>query len=118
MLLSRRMQRVSNIAMATLIVAALFFGNCLSCPQMLLAMAGQHPGHGCCHHPAPKIDCHSQSLSHFVKAQGQAAPALVASGVVRAIGTAAMPALCVVAPLHAADVPPPDLLSRHSLLRV
>ena len=118
MLFSRRMQRVSNLVMATLIVAALFFGNCLSCPQMLLAMAGQHPGHGCCHHPAPRVECHSQSLSHFLKAQVQAAPALVASGVVRTIGTAAMPAPSVIAPLRAADVPPPDLLSRHSLLRV
>jgi hypothetical protein len=112
------MRQVSHIAMATLIVAALFFGNCLSCPRMLLALVGQNPGHSCCHHPTPKVDCHSQSLSHFVKAQTHPAPALVASGVVRSIGMAAMPTPPVTAPWRAADSPPPDLLSLHSLLRV
>src|SRR5208283_5328197 len=81
-----RMRRASNILMATLIVAALFFGNCLSCPQMLTALASQQPGHGCCHHKTAKIDCHSQLLSHFVKAQGgNAAPALATSSAAPAI---------------------------------
>jgi len=33
------MRRVSSSLMTALIVAALFWGNCLSCPQMLLAAA-------------------------------------------------------------------------------
>ncbi|MGO9011434.1 MAG: hypothetical protein ACLQPN_15125 [Bryobacteraceae bacterium] len=115
------MRQASNILMAALIVAALFGGNCLSCPQMLMVMASHQPGHGCCHHPTPKIDCHSQVLSHFVKAQGgnvtpmfaaaDAAPAIAAV----AVATLPRPAL---APWRAADVAPPDLLSLHSLLRI
>jgi len=112
------MRRASNILMATLIVAALFFGNCLSCPQMLTALASQQPGHGCCHHKTAKIDCHSQLLSHFVKAQGgNAAPALATSSAAPAIEPS-MLARPAVAPWRVADVSPPDLLSLHSLLRV
>jgi hypothetical protein len=112
------MRQVSNILMATLIVAALFFGNCLSCPQMLMAMSGQHAGHSCCHHPSVKIDCHSQSLSDFVKAQGNPAPALAISNVLPPVAVATVVARPVIAPWRAADVAPPDLLSLHSLLRI
>jgi hypothetical protein len=112
------MRQVSNILMAALIVTALFCGNCLSCPQVLVAIAGQHTGHSCCHHPSAKIDCHSQSLSHFVKAQGNPAPALAISGVLPAVAVATLVARPVIAPSRAADVAPPDLLSLHSLLRV
>jgi len=105
--------------MATLIVTALFFGNCLSCPQMLLAVSSHQPGHGCCHHPTAKIDCHSQVLSHFVKAEGgNAFPALAAAGAAPAIPPVAALPRPVMAPGRAADVAPPDLLSLYSLLRV
>ena len=113
------MRQVSNIAMATLIVTALFFGNCLSCPRMLMALSNHQPGHGCCHHSTPKIDCHSQVLSHFVKAQGgNVSPMFAASGMAPAVATFVMldrPALSL---WRAADVAPPDLLSFYSLLRV
>jgi hypothetical protein len=56
--------------MALLVVAALFWGNCYSCPQVLLAAAS----HGCCHRSkAPKTDCQTQGLRNFVKAE-KAAP--------------------------------------------
>ena len=104
--------------MATLIVAALFCGNCLSCPQLLLAASSHQPGHACCHHPAAKIDCHSQVLSHFVKAEGgTAAPALAVS-VAAPVAAAVVLAQPVMASWPAADMAPPDLLSLHSLLRV
>ena len=113
------MRQVSTIVMATLIVAALFCGNCLSCPQMLMAIASHQPGHGCCHHKTAKIDCHSQLLSHFVKAQGRSATAAFAvSGAALATAAAAVPARPAIAPWRVADVSPPDLISLHSLLRV
>jgi len=113
------MRRTSNILMAALIMAALFFGNCLSCPQMLTALASHQPGHGCCHHPVGKIDCHSQALSHFVKAQGgNATPTIASSGLAPAIAAVTVLGRQTVAPWRAADATPPDLLSLHSLLRV
>jgi hypothetical protein len=112
------MRRVSNILMAALIVSALFFGNCLSCPQMMLAMAGHQPAHSCCHHSTPRIDCHSPVLSHFVKAQSYAASRLAVSGVAPAIAAITVVARPAVASWRAADVAPPGLLSLRSPLRV
>jgi|SRR5579871_1127397 len=67
------MRVFSNSIMAVLIVAALFWGNCFSCPQMLAAQA-----HQCCHHTkTPKAACQQQNLKSFVKAgtTSSAAPA-------------------------------------------
>jgi hypothetical protein len=65
------MRRFSIPLLAALVIVALFWGNCLSCPQLLLALNS----HGCCHHAT--IDCQAQALSHFVKADiGAHAPAL------------------------------------------
>jgi hypothetical protein len=67
------MRFISNSIMAALVVAALFWGNCFSCPQALLA-AQTYP---CCHRTkAPAADCQLQNLQHFVKAAtgDQAAP--------------------------------------------
>jgi hypothetical protein len=113
------MRPVSNILLAALIVAALFGGNCLSCPQMLMALASHQPGHGCCHHPAPKVDCHSQLLSHFVKAQSaNAAPMTSALGAALAVVSVPLLHAPAIAAWRAADVAPPDPLTLHSLLRV
>jgi hypothetical protein len=76
------MRAVTSAAMAVLVVAALLAGNCLSCPQMLLAIASHQPAHGCCPHgknQTPARDCTTQSLRHFVKADvgAQAAPAII-----------------------------------------
>ena len=58
---------VSTTVMAALLIVALFWGNCFSCPQALLLLQA----HGCCHHtkPAPST-CQSQGLKSFVKAEG------------------------------------------------
>jgi len=113
------MRRVSNLLVAALMVAALFGGNCLSCPQMLMAMASHQPGHSCCHHRTARIDCHSQTLSHFVRARGgDAIPVFVASGAAPAIAAVELQAPPVMASWRATDVAPPDWLALHSLLRV
>ncbi len=54
---------LSNSVMALLLLAALFWGNCLSCPEARM------PAHQCCHHskPAP-VHCQTQVMRHFVKA--------------------------------------------------
>ena len=64
--------------MAALVVAALFWGNCFSCPQLLLTLKSNQPAHGCCHRTkqAPQ-ECRTQVFRHFVKADPVApAPAL------------------------------------------
>ena len=73
------MRAFCNSLMAALVVVALFWGNCFSCPQMLL-QAMQKQAHSCCHKktqtPAPaKVDCQSQGLQTFLKAD-QGAPQL------------------------------------------
>jgi hypothetical protein len=59
------MRAVFNSLMAALVVMALFWGNCFSCPQVLLAAQK----HGCCPHGKsdPK-ECKTQGLRNFVKA--------------------------------------------------
>jgi hypothetical protein len=72
------MRAVSNSVMAALVVAALFWGNCFSCPQVLLSLTSKQPAHGCCHRTkqAPQ-DCRTQVLQNFVKADPMGpAPAL------------------------------------------
>ena len=101
--------------MAALIVVALFWGNCLSCPQMLLAAAHQ-PAHSCCHKTkSAGTQCQSQGLQHFLKAAPQTQ----------------RPAIALVAPMIAVPLPlgvlvppvemehaPPDLLALHSSFRI
>jgi len=65
--------------MAALVVVALFWGNCYSCPQLLAALQAHQPAHGCCHKTKPgSPECQSQVLKSFVKAEVSApAPALL-----------------------------------------
>ncbi len=103
------MRTVSNSLMAALVVVALFWGNCFSCPQVLLA-AQKH--HCCPHDKSNPSDCKTQGLRNFVKAE-KATPAVPAP-VMAAIITAPPITSC----LNAAQVvpacpkyTPPDLLS-------
>ena len=108
---------VSTSIMAALVVAALFWGNCLSCPQMRSA-AMQDP-HSCCHHTQPvKVDCQSQALQHFVKAPATEAPAPAIEG--DRIATVFTPVMEAWSDSLAksAEPPPPDLLLLHSFLRI
>ena len=64
--------------MVLLAAAALFFGNCFSCPQMLLAGLSHQPQHNCCPGPQPvSASCHAQGMQHFVKADGGAQPVVL-----------------------------------------
>lgn len=103
--------------LAALIVAALFWGNCFSCPQLLLAASSKAP-HSCCKRPLPMVrTCANNALRHFVKADpvSVAAPAVAPAAI--AMFTPAPPAQ----PMLAAPVTlhsPPDLLELNSILRV
>jgi len=112
------MHRAPFILMAALIVAALFCGNCLSCPQMWMAMAAHQPSHSCCHHRTARIDCHSGQFSHFIQARVANAAPTIAPVCVAPPAVVAVPAQRILEPRRPADASPPDLLSLHSLLRV
>jgi hypothetical protein len=89
------MRTLFSSAMVALAVAAMLWGNCLSCPDMLAAMASHQPDHSCCHkpHPAP-VACHAQVMQHFVKAETH---------------TVATPAVAELAELPASVAPPATL---------
>src|SRR5262245_12808796 len=73
------MRAAFNSLMAVLVVTALFWGNCFSCPQILLA-AQKH--HCCPHGKADPTECKTQGLRNFVKADQPAQlapPAVVAA---------------------------------------
>ena len=106
--------------MAALIVVALFWGNCLSCPQMLLAVAAHQPAHNCCHKTkSAGATCQSQGLQHFLKAgpEVRTAAVAVAPAVATAIAAAALPQGAAVAPLEVEHAPP-DLIALHSSFRI
>ena len=72
------MRTFSTSLMVLLVVAALFFGNCFSCPRMLLAWQSQQPLHNCCPSSQPvSASCQSQDMQHFVKADNGAQPPMV-----------------------------------------
>jgi len=73
------MKAFLNSLMAALVVTALFWGNCFSCPQILLA-AQKH--HCCPHGKADPTECKTQGLRSFVQAEQPAQlapPAVVAA---------------------------------------
>ena len=105
--------------MAALIVVALFWGNCLSCPQMLLTVAMHQPAHSCCHKTkSAGTTCQSQGLQHFLKTGPELRTPVVA------VVAAATPAVAVSLPQGALVAPvevehaPPDLLALHSSFRI
>ena len=115
------MRVLSNSLMGALVVAALFLGNCFSCPQVLAAMAARTPSHDCCHHkshqPTPKTDCQSQALQHFVQAEKTAPPAPA----VMALIALPAPVISLQPSLERPDAPaptPPDLISLNSSFRI
>jgi hypothetical protein len=109
------MRKLSSTAMAAMVIAALFWGNCFSCPQLLLASTTQN--HGCCHHPKPvKTECQSQGLKHFVKADaGAQVPMVATTATVEVAAADFAPGQAV--PV-AAEYSPPDLLALHSSFRI
>jgi hypothetical protein len=111
------MRAISSSIMAALVVVALFWGNCFSCPQALLTLKTHQPAHQCCHkNKTSAPGCESQNLQQFVKADpGTTAPAVAALGVIAPAGAPTVRS--EVAP-SAAPYSPPDLLTLQSILRV
>ena len=93
-----------------LVVAALFFGNCFSCPQMLLAWQSHRPAHNCCPHPQPaSAGCQTQGMQHFVKAGDSGAQPLmvpVAADIVEAPASVVLANAPFTVPAPAEHVPP------------
>ena len=103
------MRAVFNSLMAALVVVALFWGNCFSCPQVLLAAQKRR----CCPHgKSDPSDCQTQGLRNFVKAE-KAAPAAPAPVSTVAIAPPPATSCLSVAPVVPAcpKYTPPDLLS-------
>lgn len=111
------MRTVSSSIMAALVVVALFWGNCFSCPQALLVLTMHQPAHQCCHKTkAPVPTCDTHNLQNFVKADaGAHVPALpVAAQVSLTTPLFSSDGWSRVAP----EYTPPDLLSLHSVFRI
>ncbi len=113
------MQVIASSLRAALIIAALFWGNCLTCPQALMAQSQRC--HRCCHKTKQdSATCQTQALQQFVKADPVryapvfAAPAILAVVPAQAPAVASEPAALPDAAEHA----PPDLLSLHSNFRI
>ena len=69
------MRTFCNSFLAVLIISALFWGNCFSCPQIL-----QSAKHSCCHKTKQASSgCQTQVLKQFVKAEATSpAPPVIA----------------------------------------
>lgn len=102
--------------MAALVVLALLFGNCFSCPQLLAALQAHQPAHGCCHKTKPgSPECQSQVLKSFVKAEASApAPALM----VTAWRVEPPVVVSLADQSTVVQVELPDLLALHSSFRI
>jgi hypothetical protein len=100
---------VSTTIMAALVIVALFWGNCFSCPQALLALQS----HGCCHRTksAPST-CQSQGVKNFVKAESgvQVDPGSVVAAIVKPV----LAALFTMreSAISPTEHTPPEILSR------
>jgi hypothetical protein len=103
-----KMRAVFNSLMAALVVVALFWGNCFSCPQILLSAQK----HSCCPHgKADPTACNTQGLRNFVKAEkvAQSAPVAVVAAVIAAPAPIARTSAALVVPAPP-EYTPPDLL--------
>jgi hypothetical protein len=101
--------------MTALILVALFWGNCLSCPHMLLAATA----HSCCHRTKTAgTSCQSQGLQHFLKAAPETqTPAIAVVAALAPAIAASLPQGALIAPVEVEHAPP-DLLSLHSVFRI
>jgi len=112
------MRKFAILAMVLLAAAALFWGNCLTCPQMLLA--SHQPAHPCCPNPHPgSVHCTTHEMQHFVKADA-GAPAPTVPTVAESIEPAAsvsLPRQWKSTPLPSEHAPP-DLLLLTASFRI
>jgi hypothetical protein len=108
------MRVISTSVRAALIILALFWGNCLTCPQALMAQT-----HRCCHkNKQGSQSCQTQVLRQFVKAD----PAPHAAPVPVVAELSSLPLTVPVAEWtslpNASEHAPPDLFSLHSSYRI
>ena len=108
--------------MAALVIVALFWGNCFSCPQILLSLKTHQASHACCKRGQKPVEstCQNQGMQHFLKTDpakiGQAdAPVAVLPVAVSAFP---MPQTSATVVVEMAAHAPPDLLSLHSSFRI
>jgi len=113
------MRVIASLLRAALIIAALFWGNCLTCPQALIAQSQQR--HQCCHkHKQDSAACQTQALQQFVKADpARYAPVFAAPAIVAVVPSPTLAVVTEPASLpDAAEHAPPDLLSLISSFRI
>ena len=96
--------------MVALVVAAMLWGNCLSCPDMLAAMMSRQADHTCCHKPRPvSVKCHAQAMQHFVQAETHTMDTPAVAELAELPAPLAPPAQWASAPLPAQHAPPGNL---------
>jgi hypothetical protein len=103
------MRTFSTSLMVLLVVAALFFGNCFSCPQMLLAGPSHQQRHNCCPGPQPVSASCPQGMQHFVKAGDNGAqPSIlpVVAALIEAPALIVLPNTPFIPPAPAEHAPP------------
>lgn len=113
------MRVIASSLRAALIIVALFWGNCLTCPQALMAQAQQR--HQCCHKTKQNsATCQTQVLQQFVKADPvQCAPVLATTAILTSVPAQPLGVESIrIAVPDAAGHAPPDLLSLHSSFRI
>lgn len=94
------MRKFSISLTIALVLVAMLWGNCLSCPQIATA-------HSCCHKPQPaSAACHTQSMQHFVKAERPAPVAPSVALLAEVPAPAVVPALQFSAPIATLLTPP------------
>ncbi len=118
------MKALANSLLAVVLLGALLWGNCLSCPQLLLSLASRSAAHGCCpptgKTPVPtNNDCQSFGLKHFVKTDATPQLRLPQSALAEIVVAVARN-LPVAAGRAALTVPysPPDLEVLNSSIRI
>jgi hypothetical protein len=119
------MRAVSNSLLGFLLLGALLWGNCLSCPQLLLSLASHVPAHGCCKHPGKQPatsqnDCQSFALRHFVKADPAPKVQLQAAAYAPLVSLHTMPLTPAPGAIAPVAIPhsPPDLEVLNSSIRI
>jgi len=104
------MRKLLSSATVALAVAAMLWGNCLSCPDMLAAMTSHQPDHSCCHKPQPApVACHTQAMQHFVKAETHSVAMPAVAELAELPAAVALPAAWAAARLPVQHAPPGNL---------
>jgi hypothetical protein len=112
------MRAVTNSLLALLLLGALLWANCWSCPQLLLCQPDRDPSHECCKHPAgSQKGCASFGLQHFVKTDPAPKAQLQAAGPIYLVSRESMPVL-VWRVTAVTPYSPPDLEVLNSSIRI